>query len=172
MPCINIRFSELPLILPSSISLVMKEIARISRISEELKLVTLMPLNGCASPRARPGRRRHALLERMVDQFIPDALPAPMVRAARAHHRLCQFREIYLSRDKISAESDTSGAGQDFWLQYGEIGKPLDPSGQRFSSVKRQKPEADEQDADHVALASSERFSRLQFAFTTEDGQG
>ncbi len=41
MPCISIRFSELSLILLSSIS-VTKPIARISRISEGLKLISLM----------------------------------------------------------------------------------------------------------------------------------
>ena len=39
---ISIRFIELSRILPSSISWVTKAIARISRISEELKLISLM----------------------------------------------------------------------------------------------------------------------------------
>ena len=42
MTCVSIRFSELSRILESSISLVTKEIARISRISEQLKLISLM----------------------------------------------------------------------------------------------------------------------------------
>ena len=42
VPWISIRFIGLSRILPSSISLVTKAIVRISRISEELKLISLM----------------------------------------------------------------------------------------------------------------------------------